>query len=68
MKEIILYSNGCPKCKVLKSKLESKKIEFTETDDFSKLKDQGLQSLPIMEIDGEILTFVEANNWINNQQ
>lgn len=68
MKEIILYSNGCPKCKVLKSKLESKKIEFTETDDFSKLKDQGIQSLPIMEIDGEILTFVEANNWINNQQ
>ena len=68
MKEIILYSNGCPKCKVLKSKLERKKIEFTETDDFSKLQSQGIQSLPIMEIDGEILTFVEANNWINNQQ
>lgn len=68
MKEIILYSNGCPKCKVLKSKLESKKIEFTETDDFSKLQGQRIQSLPIMEIDGEILTFVEANNWINNQQ
>ena len=45
-----------------------KKIEFTETDDFSKLQGQGIQSLPIMEIDGEILTFVEANNWINNQQ
>lgn len=68
MKSIILYSNGCPKCKVLKSKLESKKIEFTETDDFSKLQDLGIQSLPIMEVDGKILSFVEANNWINNQQ
>ena len=28
MESIILYSNGCPKCKVLKSKLENKKIEF----------------------------------------
>lgn len=67
MKNIILYSNGCPKCKVLKNKLESKKIEFEETDDFSKLQDMGIQSLPIMEVDGIILSFVEANNWINNQ-
>ena len=67
MKNIILYSNGCPKCKVLKRKLESKKIEFEETDDFSKLQDMGIQSLPIMEVDGIILSFVEANNWINNQ-
>lgn len=68
MNNVILYSNGCPKCNVLKSKLESKKIEFTESDDFSKLEKIGIKSLPIMEIDGKILTFVEANAWINNQK
>ena len=68
MESIILYSNGCPKCKVLKSKLENKKIEFTETKDFLKLQNEGFQSLPIMEVDGKLLTFVEANNWINDKQ
>lgn len=68
MSNIILYSNGCPKCNVIKSKLQSKKIVFTETDDFSKLNDIGIQSLPALEVDGKILTFVEANNWVNNQK
>ncbi|MGN1044207.1 MAG: hypothetical protein ACI4PR_05425 [Acutalibacteraceae bacterium] len=68
MSNIILYSNGCPKCNVLKSKLESKKIQFKETNDFSKLEKIGVKSLPIMEIEGEILTFVEANTWINTQK
>lgn len=68
MSNIILYSNGCPKCNVIKSKLQSKKIAFTETDDFSKLNDIGIQSLPALEVDGKILTFVEANNWVNNQK
>ncbi len=68
MSNIILYSNGCPKCNVIKSKLQSKKIAFTETDDFSKLNDMGIQSLPALEVDGKILTFVEANNWVNNQK
>lgn len=68
MNNIILYSNGCPKCNVLKSKLESKKIKFTETDNFSKLEEMGVKSLPIMEIDGKFLTFVEANTWINTQK
>lgn len=68
MNNLILYSNGCPKCNVLKSKLKNKKIEFTETKDFSKLQNKGLQSLPIMEVDGKFLTFVEANTWINTQK
>lgn len=68
MSKIILYSNGCPKCNVIKSKLKNKKIEFTETDNFSELEETEFKSLPIMKIDGKFLTFVEANTWINTQK
>ena len=31
--DIILYSTGCPKCKILKKKLEDKNIDYVESDD-----------------------------------
>lgn len=66
MADIILYSNGCPKCRVLEAKLNAKNIGFEKSDDFTKLMEQGKQSLPFLEVAGELLSFPEANNWVNN--
>lgn len=30
---VVVYSTGCPKCQILKKKLEEKDIEFTECSD-----------------------------------
>ena len=68
MSEIILYSNGCPKCKVLKAKLEAKNITFTENDNLEELVSMGIQSLPVLKVDGVFLNFVKANDWVNSQQ
>ncbi len=66
MKEVVLYSNGCPKCRVLEAKLSAKNIEFKKSDDFKKLLEQGKQSLPFLEVGGELMDFPKANSWVND--
>ncbi len=66
MAKVILYSNGCPKCRVLETKLNAKNIKFEKSENFDKLLEQGKQSLPVLEVDGELNDFPEANSWVNN--
>lgn len=63
---LTLYSTGCPKCKVLKSKLDNKKIEFTIIEDIEVMKNKGFNSLPVLDVDGTIYEFGEAVNYVNN--
>ena len=61
-----LYSTGCPKCKVLKSKLDGKQIEYTIIEDIEVMKNKGFNSLPVLEVGGTIYEFKEAVNYVNN--
>lgn len=64
---MILYSTGCPRCSVLKSKLDSKKIEYTIVADMDTLLKLGLKSVPVLETDnGELLNFSEAVKYVNS--
>lgn len=63
---IILYTTGCPKCKVLASKLTQKCISFSIVDDVEIMKNKGWLDVPKLELDnGDILNFIEANKYIN---
>ncbi len=73
---ITLYSNDCPKCKVLEAKLNSKGIKFSKNADVAQLASFGMRSLPVLKIEEaegnhgnepRYLTFVEANGWVNKQ-
>ena len=64
--EIIFYSTGCPKCSVLKQKLTNKNIEFKTVTDIDKMLELGIQSAPILSVDGELLKFSDAIKWVNN--
>ena len=66
MKKIILYSHGCPKCKVLDMKLHKKNIEFETDTNVSKLIDLGFKSAPILQVGDKYMTFEEAVKWVNN--
>ena len=65
-----LYTTNCPKCLVLERKLESKNINYKKVEDIEKIleiaKEQGVNTAPILEIDGEYLDFSHANTYINN--
>lgn len=64
---IILYSTGCPKCKVLKKKLEDKSIDYTENNDIEKMTELGIMQVPILSVNNELMSFTQAVEWINRK-
>lgn len=64
---IVLYSTGCPKCNVLKKKLDAKSIVYTEENSVDKMLAIGINQVPVLSVDDELLAFVQANEWINKQ-
>ena len=60
MNNIVLFSNGCPRCKVLKQKLDDKQINYTISDNFDEVMDQGLQTAPILKVNNEYYQFGDA--------
>ena len=63
---IILFSTGCPKCKVLKSKLEEKNIEFVENNSVDEMAGLGITQVPVLSVAGVLLDFKNAVTWVNN--
>ncbi len=66
MNKIILYSTGCPKCNVLKSKLDSKKIQYETITDVKQMRSKGFLSAPMLQIDDDYYSFSEAVKYLNN--
>ena len=65
--EIILYSaDYCPKCQVLKKKLVAKYVEFKTVQDEHILDKMGIDELPVLSVNGELMNMAAANNWINS--
>ena len=65
---IVLYSNHCPKCEIVKSKLDSKNIEYKLVDDIQWLTDNNFDQMPVLEVNGTRMTsFIDINNFINQQ-
>ena len=65
---VILYEHGCPRCKVLKMKLDQKGIRYETVNDIAIMKAKGFSEAPKLEIsDGTILGFKEAIEWIKEQ-
>lgn len=62
---IVLYSTGCPKCKILKQKLDNKNVEYRECDSVDEMLEIGITQVPVLSVDGELFPFAAANDWIN---
>jgi glutaredoxin len=62
---VTLYSTGCPKCAVLKKKLEEKGVSFSEFTDVDRMMEMDIQSVPMLYAEGELMDFAEAIGWIN---
>lgn len=65
--QVILYSTGCPKCKVLKAKLDSKEISYDIISDTSVMINKGIETVPVLEVDGNVMDFKTAVDWINER-
>lgn len=65
--KIIFHSSHCPRCKVLETKLKQKEIEYEENNDIQVMLSKGLEMAPALEVDGKMMDFKEAVNWINGR-
>ena len=64
---MILYTkDSCSRCTILKEKLESKNISYDEISDEKLIEAKGINFLPVLEIDGKLLEFGNANDYINS--
>lgn len=63
---VILYSTGCPKCRILETKLSEKNIEYKKNTDIEEMKKLGFVSAPILVVDNKTLNFGDAIRWIKN--
>ena len=63
--QITLYSTGCPKCKVLVTKLDSKNINYNIISDINVIISKGINSVPVLEVDNNLMDFKTAVDWVN---
>lgn len=65
---ITLYSTNCPKCNVLKQKLQSLNIDFEISNNIDELIELGFMEAPILKVNNQYLNFSKAVNWIKEQK
>lgn len=70
--KLTIYTTGCPKCKILESKLTTAQEEYTTVSDIETMQALGLMSVPWLKIETEdtteYLDFLQAVQWINNKE
>ena len=67
MGKVILYEHGCPKCKILKMKLDQKNVVYETVNDMDIMKAKGFKEAPKLEVDGVVMGFKEAADWLKGQ-
>jgi hypothetical protein len=65
--KVVFHSSHCPKCKVLEMKLKQKGIEYEENNDVDVMVALGMQSAPGLEVNGVVMDFKKAVEWIGAQ-
>ena len=63
--EVTLYSTGCPKCKVLVTKLDDKNINYNVVSDINVIISKGINTVPVLEVDNNLMDFKTAVDWVN---
>lgn len=64
MDNIVLYSTGCPKCNVVIAKLNKAGLNYEVCNDTNKMEQLGIDQLPVLEVNGELMEFAKAVKWI----
>lgn len=64
--EVILYSTNCPRCSVLEKKLSLANISYKLVTDADLMVEKGFTSVPMLEVDGKVMDFKSAIEWVNN--
>lgn len=66
MSKIILYtSDTCYRCKIVKELFAIHSVEYEEITDKDLILSMGVESVPVIEVDGQIIdNWVSVLNWL----
>ena len=64
---VILYSTGCPKCKVLKMKMNAKGIQYTENNSVDEMLELGIKSAPTLSVNGQMMDYMSALTYVKEK-
>lgn len=64
---ITLYSTHCPRCQILEAKLDKANIGYKVNTDVDCMISKGFLTAPMLDVNGTMMNFAEANNWINER-
>lgn len=67
MKYLIYSSDTCPKCAMLKKRMDAFGVDYVVETDLQPLKELGIYELPTVVVGGEILNFAKAWKRISEQ-
>lgn len=77
MRKIIFYTTNCPRCQVLKKKMDSLGIDYELNDDIEEMMLWGIQTVPMLRIEEELfdssslttlLDFSQAIKWLKEYE
>lgn len=60
-----LFTIGCPSCNVLEAKLDEAGVQYEKVTDMNVMRSRGFLSAPMLEVDGEAMTFRQAMKWLS---
>jgi len=63
--KIVVYTIGCPKCKILEKKLDDAGINYSKIEDEKLMIAKEIESVPVLEVNGETMDFAKAIKWVN---
>ena len=66
--EYMLYSNDCPRCQILKERLDEQGIEYEKNSDTELLTKNNIFSFPALKIGEKILRFYDAIRWLKQEE
>lgn len=64
---VVLYSNGCPRCTILKRKLDEKGIEYSACMEVEEMLSLGITNVPVLKVDDKMMGFSEAVKWVSEK-
>lgn len=65
MGKVILYSTStCHRCHAVKKVLDVNHVTYEEISDINIMKDKHFTEVPMMEVDGKTLDYIEIMTWL----
>ena len=64
--QVTFYTIHCKACDVLQNRLIEKGVEFETVIDREEMNTLGFTMMPMLIVDGVIMDFMKANNWLKS--